>query len=717
MTAFVYILIAIVAAAMSTRAWLGDRYEPSRTAFLMLGWGLAIAWLLYAAAMIPGFGALRIGYMGAGAFIPAALMYTFDRIFSPKPIVSVLVFRLLLVSGLLVPIAIATHVLTWSTPDLRQIPLIVLGAYTFAAFGLVVMYLWQVHQSMPVRVDKVRIRYLMGITVGAVAMAAVEEIARLSTSISPTESADANLHAVALQGPIPPFSALLGVVAIYFIYQAVISYRLLDLYELLSRIGALGIAALALVALDGVAVLWVDAFQDYPLHIAFQAFVASILFLAAYDPLKSQIDWWANRLLNTRGHQLFEAIEGLRIELPKATSKEGLTQTVLRRLHDSGRVPVCSVYLWESSRDAYGLMELRGDIQGEPLAMVAGPPFIDGFVDSELRWYSRADLTRANRIPDHHDDERLRLMDAMHADLTIPFRSGGVILGWMHLRDESWSDGFSSEEISRLSAIGELAGMSLSNIQEFQALEEAQRLAALGAMAAGLAHEIRNPLAGIKGAVQYLQAEKMADDAQDMLDVAVLEVDRLNVVVSQFLEYARPFNLDRSTDHINAIVAHIVQVLNAQGLPKGVTIVQDVAPDLPPMSLDRGRLSQVLLNLSQNGIQAMTDGGILTIATRLRTSGRRQLLELSVQDQGPGIPESAKSDLFIPFFTTKEEGTGLGLAISQRIVRAHGGELEVISREGRGATFIALIPVLPTSTAEEQPQSTPSALRSSASVN
>lgn len=702
MTAFAYLLVAIVAAGMSTRAWVTDRLEPARVAFLLVGWALALTWTLFALSLLPGLDILRIPYAAIGAMVPALSLYTFDRLFSDQPAASPLVVRLLALSAVVSPLAIGLHSAFYLGSGGVSPPMVGLGVYVFAIFGIVLVRLWQVHESTPLRVDQVRLRYLIGITSGGVLLALAEQVGRLLAPPTADASLSFAARAAALQGPIPPFSALLAAIAVYFVYQAVVSYRLLDLYELLSRIGALTMSALALVVLDGIAVLWVDTFQDYPLHTAFQAFVASVLFLAAYDPLKGQIDWWANRLLNKRGHQLFEAIQGLRSELPKATTKEALTHVILRRLHGSGRVPVCTVYLWESARSAYGLMGMRGEVDAEPLAAIAGPPFTDGFTEEGLRWYARSDLLRRARGEDPLATEILRLMDAMHGELTIPLRSGELVLGWMHLRDEDWSDGFSAEELSRLAEIGDLAGVVLSNIEEFQALEEAHRLASLGAMAAGLAHEIRNPLAGIKGAVQFLQGEQLDEDAQDMLEVAVHEVDRLNVVVSQFLEYARPFELRRSPDHINAMVAHIVQVLRAQGIPEGIEIIEDLAPDLPSVALDRTRMTQVLLNLCQNGLQAMVDGGRLTVRTSRRSSRRADSLEIAVVDAGPGISEEAQQQLFVPFFTTKEQGTGLGLAISQRIVHAHGGELEVRSQPGQGATFTIVLPLPHTVSPAEQ---------------
>ncbi|TVQ91857.1 MAG: hypothetical protein EA397_08115 [Deltaproteobacteria bacterium] len=706
MTAFVYFLVATIAIGLSTRAWMGERTDPAKIAFLGLGWVLATTWILFSLSLFPNLGILRLGYMIAGGLSPAMALFAVDRLFGdraapPSPLAS----RLLLLSVGVVPACVGLHAFVFRGTPGTSPAQIALTLYTFGVAVVLLIRLWQVHDATPLRVEQLRLRYLIGVTAGAIALALSEQIGRALMTLDASADLSYIARAVALQGPLPPLSVVLTGVALYFLYHSVVNYRLLDLYELFSYATALVVSALVLVLINGIAVLWVDTFNDYPLHTAFQTFVASILFLIAYDPLKHQIDWWANRLLNRRGHQLAEAIEALRSEIPKATTKELLTQVLLRRLHGSGRVPVCTVYLWDEGRDAYALAGIRGDVDPEPLVALAGPPFIDGFTDEGRPWYVRAELERRRQHQDGAAAEILQLMNAMHADLTIPFRSGDLVLGWMQLRDEDWSDGFSGDEMQRLAEVAGLASVALSNIQEFRRLEEAHRLAALGAMAAGLAHEIRNPLAGIKGAAQYLQAEELESDAQDMLGVVITEVDRLNVVVSQFLEYARPFELDRAPDHLNAIATHILQVLRAQGLPPNIEIVEDLAPELPPIAVDRGRLAQVLLNLCQNALQAMPDGGTLTVRTQGRSSRQgKRTLEIAVSDSGKGISYDAMTKLFVPFFTTKESGTGLGLAISQRIVQAHGGELEVLNRPGKGATFTVILPSPEPQRREESPK-------------
>jgi len=685
----------VLSGGLSTRAWLVERNDAARVAFLGLGVSVGIAYGAFAMSLLPGLAVLRGLYMAAGLFVPAFALWTVDRLFGKNNTgpASPWVQSLFLATVLVAPTTAGAHLLFYDTPASPTPPSMIGGAFAFIGLGLVLLRLLEAWRATPLAVEKARLRYLLVIVGGAAVFTLLEHLARLAfPPIDPTGLSLVS-RGVVLQGPLPPISVLLTAVALYFLYQTLVMSRLLDLHEMFSHFAALALSAFLLVLIDGVTVMWFGTFMDYPFHSTFQIFLGSLLFLAAYDPLKTQIEWFTSRLFNQRGQRLQDVIATLRAEIPATIATRDLTDRILSRLHASGRVPVCSMYLFDRGLDAFALIGERGQPANRPLAAVAAHPFTDDFADGQPL-YLRATVARKVRT-DADVAEILALLDAMNADLTIPLLSrGGVVLGWLNLRDEDWSDGFSADEILRLAEIVEIASTVLSNIQDFQALEEEHRLAALGAMAAGLAHEIRNPLAGIKGAAQYLQAEPLPPEAQEMLEVVIQEADRLNVVVSQFLDYARPFDLNRSHDHVNAIVTHVLALLRAQGIPEGIQVVERLSGDLPAMQMDRHRLSQVLLNLAQNALQAMPHGGLLTIATRPTASrGGMPMVEIAVSDTGVGIAPDDLEKLFIPFFTTKKDGTGLGLAICHRIVQAHGGELDVQSTKGRGASFLVRIPV------------------------
>ena len=188
-----------------------------------------------------------------------------------------------------------------------------------------------------------------------------------------------------------------------------------------------------------------------------------------------------------------------------------------------------------------------------------------------------------------------------------------------------------------------------------------------------------------------------APGSTEFLDIIVEEVDRLNRVVSSFLDYARPSSGDPIPTEINGVVQRTVQLLSPD--LGDVETKLELSESLPRVRIDAERLRQVLINLGQNAAQAMEGRGELMVRTGSRwlrepTGERRRWVELEVVDTGPGIPERVRQNLFVPFVTTKDRGTGLGLAISQRIVNTAGGDIEVRSAEGVGTTFVVRLPAV-----------------------
>ncbi len=227
-------------------------------------------------------------------------------------------------------------------------------------------------------------------------------------------------------------------------------------------------------------------------------------------------------------------------------------------------------------------------------------------------------------------------------------------------------------------------------------LKRSDRLAILGTLAAGLAHEIKNPLGGIKGAAQLLRRSMARDPSlTEYTDIMIREVDRVNVLIEQLLDLSRPVNLDLIALNIHELLDDLL-LLQGEILREGKVIVKkNFDPSLPPIQGDRAQLTQVFLNLIKNGLEAMNGEGCLTITTRIETDfhireqGKRAgtFIWVDIADTGCGIKQGNLPHIFSPFFTTKNDGTGLGLAISYRIIKEHGGLIRVESREGHGTTF------------------------------
>ena len=235
------------------------------------------------------------------------------------------------------------------------------------------------------------------------------------------------------------------------------------------------------------------------------------------------------------------------------------------------------------------------------------------------------------------------------------------------------------------------------DLREIQTLRSeitrSQRLASVGRLAAGVAHEIRNPLSSIKGFATYFK-ERYHENAQDgqVASILIQEVDRLNRVVSQLLEFSRPISILPRPIRLARLIEDALKLIEAQAREKAITVQTAIHAGTEEVRLDPDRLSQVLLNLLLNGVEAMAPGGVLSLRTDETADGR--MLAIRVSDTGCGIRPEDLSQVFEPYFTTKPSGTGLGLAIARNIVQTMGGDIAVASRPGAGTTFTLKLPLV-----------------------
>jgi two-component system sensor histidine kinase PilS (NtrC family) len=219
-------------------------------------------------------------------------------------------------------------------------------------------------------------------------------------------------------------------------------------------------------------------------------------------------------------------------------------------------------------------------------------------------------------------------------------------------------------------------------------LKRSDRLAAVGQLASGMAHEIRNPLASISGSVQLLmEGRNVSEEDRRLMRIVIKEADRLSDLLTDFLLYAHPGPPKIAAVDVSAVLDELAVIAATDPRFAAVEIRRAYPPGVR-MQIDRQQLHQALWNLVINGAEAMTDGGALTIG--LGPGGR----EIFVEDTGPGIPESIRNRIFNPFFTTKERGTGLGLATVHAIVEAHGGAVSVAAGKLGGARFVIRLPDL-----------------------
>ena len=278
----------------------------------------------------------------------------------------------------------------------------------------------------------------------------------------------------------------------------------------------------------------------------------------------------------------------------------------------------------------------------------------------------------------------------------VPRRDGVQItlgLNVSHLKDEN---GHSRGIVGIFQDLTKIKEMEME-------VKKREKMAMIGELAAGMAHEIRNPLASLSGSMQILKQElSLKEDHARLMEIALREMDRLNTTITEFLIYAKPTPLQKRLMNINDLLLDTVNLLKNSEIFRNsnISIQSEFKEETLLLSVDPHQMSQVLWNLSLNAIQSMSNGGVMTISSR--KSGMRRFegmskkmewAEIIFRDSGEGIEEEILDKIFLPFFTTKEGGSGLGLAIVHRIIEEHDGRIYVKSKPGKGTQFTLYLPL------------------------
>lgn len=275
--------------------------------------------------------------------------------------------------------------------------------------------------------------------------------------------------------------------------------------------------------------------------------------------------------------------------------------------------------------------------------------------------------------------------------------------GWMRRKDlGEFPVGFTIN--NHLSIRGETIGRivifrDMTNVYKIQEeILRMDRLVSLGKLASGIAHELRNPLAGIKTTAQALGEEMSEDDSRrEYLNRITKEIDRLNGLLKTFFSFAKPQKLNLAHCPITDIINEIIPFLMKEIADKKIRFIENYHPQLPKIKVDKNQMYQVFLNLFLNAIQAMPDGGELRIEVGPMISNpsdglKQNFIRIVISDTGRGIPPHIVPNIFDPFFTTKPKGIGLGLSIAYQIIKKHGGTIKVESKWERGTSFIIHLP-------------------------
>ncbi len=559
--------------------------------------------------------------------------------------------------------------------------------YVFGFLWAALIVMWRRGQASPSRAIRDRVRFLFWVGALATTFTLADFLSFLGVRL-------------------PPIGAVLSIVFIFVLAESVARPRLADLYEMAGRLLVATALAFALAGVFYVFVTVVGRFNTMYLN----AVLAALVFLMLFEPMRHEVEKRIHQFFFRERYALETSVSELRRRLAHVLEIDEMVETILSGIERSRRVTSCALYLRDQEANGFDLVGSIGSVAPTRIESLAARPILD-----RLQISLSISLEELEREPKELDAPVLTAAGATLGQLKTAVVLGvraesDEIVGLLCVADERVRDAFTPEEVSLLETLSAQIGVAVTNSRLYARMKERDRLAALGAMAAGLAHEIKNPLGAIKGAAQLLEGSPPEDpNSSEFVGIILEEVDRLNRVVGSFLAYARPHAGNPVPLDINAAVRRTVQIITSQK-DEEPNIQLELAETLPRVKIDPEQLRQVLMNLVQNAIQAMDGHGRVTVSTAARRRGRStwagrdgdrsptsrpsddEVVEIAVRDTGPGISQTIMKNLFVPFFTTKAQGTGLGLAISQSIIRNAGGIIDVQSQSGAGTTFLIVLP-------------------------
>jgi signal transduction histidine kinase len=379
---------------------------------------------------------------------------------------------------------------------------------------------------------------------------------------------------------------------------------------------------------------------------------------------------------------------------------QSLSKRIIETITQTMGVEKASLFLWDEGKGGYSLFESKNVKMSPPSTLFFKNDPLPHYLQKIGEIIIREELAKGANIPELNDV--ISKMSLLESEVSIPLISKGQLVGMINLSHKFTKDIYSHEDIELLSTLANQTAVTIENARLYEDLKKsksyirrADRLASLGTLTAGLAHEIRNPLVAIKTLTQLLP-ERLDDEEfrNQFLKIAAGEVDRISSLVTELLEFARPSDPKLELEDINAILDGMILLVSTETKKKQIAISKYYTSNLPPAQIDREQIKQVFLNILLNAIEATRENGEITVKTRpfLRPDGE-PYVQIEFTDTGCGIPGEYLEDIFNPFFTTKSTGSGLGLSISNQIIQDHSGYINVESQLNKGSSFFINLPV------------------------
>ncbi|MCX5885020.1 MAG: ATP-binding protein [Proteobacteria bacterium] len=510
---------------------------------------------------------------------------------------------------------------------------------------------------------------------------------------------------------IPPFGNYLIALYPVIITYAIVQHRLMDITIVLKK-GTIHTILLSFILIPSLAIsVFFEKLLLHTINIPLTIIISLLFLIGIYlaPRIKPQVEEVVDRVIFKEKYRYQKTLSDFSKVMVSILDLQLLSQKIIDTLTQEIEIEGASLFIMDEEKGWYYPIVCTG----------AGCDEVKKFVLSRDEPFT-AQLKKKKGIlirEELRQSERVyaEAMEKMQAEVTIPLLWKNELVGILNLSHKITRDMYNREDLDLLKTLANQATIAIENAKMYDALKKtksrmqrADRLASLGTLTAGLAHEIRNPLVAVKTFLQLLP-EKYDDDEfrNYFLSVASGEVDRISSLVTELLDFARPSEPQLREENINEILDKMVTLVTTETKKKNLKITRNLGEHLPFIQVDKDQIKQVFLNILLNAVQATPENGEITIVTRsFAKSPGETFLQIEVKDTGPGIPAQELELIFTPFYTTKTQGSGLGLSITHQIVEEHHGYIEVDSQGGSGTSFTINLPLNADSLEEKRQKAT-----------
>ncbi|MDI7259357.1 MAG: ATP-binding protein [Thermodesulfobacteriota bacterium] len=494
----------------------------------------------------------------------------------------------------------------------------------------------------------------------------------------------------------------LTMIMVGFTTYSILKHRLMDINIVLKK-GTTYILLLLLLFIPSFILILLGQKIFYgKINYLFTVMMFSVLFLAAilFHRIKPGTEKAVEQLLFKDRYNYRETLGKFSKAMVTILDLQSLLRRIVETITQTMGVEKASLFLFNEEKRGYDLFESKN------VNMASSSPFLSKtaplphYLQKIGEIVVKEELAKGRHILEL--DQVVNQMSLLEAEVSIPLILKGHLIGIINLNHKLNKDIYSHEDIELLTTLANQTAVAIENARLFEDLKKsksyirrADRLASLGTLTAGLAHEIRNPLVAIKTLTQLLP-ERLEDEEfrNHFLNIAAGEVDRISHLINELLDFARPSSPKLEFEDVNSILDGMILLVSTESKKKQIHIAKQYIPDLPSVKVDREQIKQVFLNVLLNAIEATPENGEITVKTRsFLKPGGEPYLQVEFKDTGCGIPQEYVEEIFNPFYTTKTTGSGLGLSISNQIVQDHKGYIDVESQVSKGTSFFINLPV------------------------